>query len=287
MNVKKSIVVACFVLLAQYLAGCTYVVSNTASNFGENLSSAMLNQDDPEIVRAGMPSYILLLDSFLQGEENNPAILQSAATMYASYGSVFADQPERAKRLTRRGREYAEQAMCLQHDESCGWGELPYDAFTASVAEVDAKLAEPLYTYGFAQLAYIRAHADDWNALAKLPQAEAVMTHYIEIGGDSARSSAYNYLGVLKTIRPPALGGKQQEARGDFNAAIVRSQGKDLSPKLEMLKGIARMLYDRELNDQLCEEILAADPYADGLTLTNVLAQQEASVLCAEADDYF
>ena len=284
---KKSIVVACLVLLGQYLAGCTYVVSNTASSFGENLSSAMLNQDDPEIVRAGMPSYILLLDSFLQGEENNPAILQSAATMYASYGSVFADQPERAKRLTRRGREYAEQAMCLQHAESCGWGDLPYDEFADSLIELDKKLAESLYTYGFAQLAYIRAHADDWNALAKLPQAEAVMTHYIEISGSAARSSAYNYLGILKTIRPPALGGKQQEAMDDFDAAIDGSQGKDLSPKLEMLKGIARMLYDRDLNDRLCEEILVADPYADGFTLTNVMAQQEAATLCATADDYF
>ena len=284
---KKSIVAAFLVLSGQFLAGCTYVVSNTASTFGENLSSAMLNQDDPEIVRAGMPSYILLLDSFLQGEEHSPAILDSAATMYASYGSVFADQPEQAKRLTTRARDYAEQAMCLNYAESCGWRDLSYEAFVESLATVDAKQAESLYTYGFAYLAYIRAHADDWNALAELPQAEAVMTHYIEISGADAQSSAYNYLGILKTVRPPALGGKQQEAWDDFDTAIARSQGKDLSPKLEMLKGIARMLYDRELNDQLCDEILVADPYADGFTLTNVMAQQEASELCAEADDYF
>ena len=284
---KKSIVATILILSGQFLVGCTYVVSNAASSFGDNLSSAILNQDDPEIVKAGMPSYILLLDSFLQGEENNPAILESAATMYASYGSVFADQPDQAMRLTQRARDYAEEAMCLTFEDACGWRGLPYDEFTQSLAGVGTEQAASLYTYGFAYLAYIRAHADDWNALAELPQAEAVMTHYIEISGATANSSAYNYLGILKTVRPPALGGKQEEARQDFDKAIEQSMGMDLSPKLEMLKGIARMLYDRDLNDALCAEIADADPYADGFTLTNVMAQREASELCAEADDYF
>ena len=80
-------------------SGCGALVSRAANGFGENLTSAILNQDDPELVRAGMPSYILLLDSFLQGEENNPAILSAAASLYASYGAVFADDEVRAMRL--------------------------------------------------------------------------------------------------------------------------------------------------------------------------------------------
>lgn len=284
---KRTAAVALFILASQGLAGCSYFVSRAASNFGDNLSGAILNQDDPELVKAGMPSYILLLDSFLQGEENNPAVLGAAAAMYASYGAVFADEPERAKRLTSRGREYAEQAMCQTYAGSCGWRGMPYDEFVTSLNGVDAKQAEVLYDYGFAFLAYIRAHSDDWDALAELPKAEEVMRHYIVISGDTTEPSAHNYLGILMTIRPPALGGKQDEAFEEFDTAIALSRGQDLSPKLEMLKGIARMLYDRELNDQLCSEILSASPYADGYTLTNVLAQEEAEVLCAEADDYF
>lgn len=287
MRIQKSIVVALLALGGQWLSGCTYVVSNAATSFGEGLTGAILNQDDPELVRAGMPSYILLLDSFLQGEEDNPAILSSAATMYASYGSVFANEPAQARRLTRRARDYAEQAMCKTYSGSCNWRDLPYEAFTDSLAGVGSRQADTLYTYGFAQLAYIRAHADDWNALAELPQAEAVMNRYVSISGSSAESSAFNFLGILKTVRPPALGGKQDEAIVDFETAFNRSQGKDLSPKVEMLKGVARMLYDREMNDRLCREILDADPYADGFTLTNVLAIEEATTLCAEADDYF
>ncbi|MGI9222629.1 MAG: TRAP transporter TatT component family protein [Woeseiaceae bacterium] len=284
---KKTVVVAMLIATSQFLAGCSYFISNAASSFGENLTSAIMNQDDPELVRAGMPSYILLLDSFLQGEEDNPAILDSAATMYASYGAVFANEPARAKRLTMRARDYAEKAMCQAYRDSCDWRGMPYDEFITSLGGVAADNADALYTYGFAYLAYIQAHSDDWDALAELPQAEAVMQHYIAISGDSAESSAHNYLGILMTIRPPALGGKQQEAWVEFDKAISKSRGLDLSPKVEMLKGIARMLYDRDLNDQLCSEILDANPYADGFTLTNVMAQEEAAVLCAEADDYF
>ena len=284
---KKAFVIMLIALTGQLLTGCSHFVSNAASSFGNNLSGAILNQDDPELVRAGMPSYILLLDSFLQGEEDNPAILASAATMYASYGSVFVAEPERAMRLTRQARNYAEQAMCQTYADSCDWQDMPYEEFVASLHRVEAEHADLLYTYGFAFLAYIRAHSDDWNALAELPQAEAVMQHYIDISGDATQSSAHNYLGILMTVRPPALGGKQQEAWGEFDRAISMSGGLDLSPKVEMLKGIARMLYDRELNDQLCSEILSASPYADGFTLTNVMAQEEAAVLCAEADDYF
>lgn len=283
----KKVIVTVLIVANLFLAGCSHFVSRAASSFGDNLTGAILNQDDPDLVRAGMPSYILLLDSFLQGEEHNPAILSAAATLYASYGSVFADDPARAKRLTRRAREYSEQAMCLTLAASCNWRGLPYDAFVASVQKVQSRQAEQLYAFGFAYLAYIRAHSDDWNALAELPQAEATMQHYLHISGASAEASAHSYLGILMTIRPPALGGKQDEARGHFETAITMSGGQDLSPKVEMLKGIARTLYDRELNDQLCADILGASPYADGYTLTNVLAQQEALQLCSQADDYF
>jgi len=268
------------------MGGCASLLSNAATSFGDNLNSSILNQDDPELVRAGMPAYILLLDSFLQGEEDNPAILASAATMYASYGAVFADDEVRAAKLTRRGRDYADDALCREIAESCNWRSISYDAFVASLGNVDEKHADLIFTYGFASLAYIRAHSSDWNALAQIPQATAVMERYIAMSGGTANPSAHTYLGILMTFRGQ-MGGQMDQGRAQFEQAITLSDNRDLSAKLEFLKGYARARYDRELNDRLCGEILNATPYADGYTLTNVMAQEEALVLCAEADDYF
>ena len=268
------------------LGGCASMVSNAASSFGSNLSSSILNQDDPELVRDGMPAYILLLDSFLQGEEDNPEMLASAATMYTLYGAVFADDEARAAKLTARGRGYADDALCKRIEESCTWRSISYDAFAASLGNVDEKHAELIYTYGLASLAYILAHSSDWNAVAQIPQATAVMHSYIDMSGATANPSAHTYLGILMTFRG-AMAGQMEQGRAQFEQAITASGNRDLSAKLDYLKWYARATYNRELNDRLCGEILNANPYADGYTLTNVMAQEEAEVLCAEADDYF
>jgi hypothetical protein len=262
-------------------------MSSAASGLAENLSSAILNQDDPETVRAGAPSYMLLLDSFLEGDPDNPKLLSAAATLYGSYGAVFADDPVRAARLTSRARGYAQDAMCESYAPSCGWPDSNYDEFVATLDGVTSRQSEYLYTYGFATLAYLRAHSEDWNSLAELPQVEALFNRYLEIEGDDAESAVHTYMGILLTLRPPSLGGKPEEAREHFETAIAMSGGRDLSAKVEFAKGYAKLLYERELHDRLLGEVVDASPYADGLTLSNVMAQEEAERLLAEADDYF
>ncbi|MEM9402971.1 MAG: TRAP transporter TatT component family protein [Pseudomonadota bacterium] len=269
------------------LAGCASLVSNAASGLADNLSVAILNQDDPETVRAGAPSYMLLLDSFIEGSPDDPVLLAAGADLYASYGAVFAADPRRASRLTTRARAYAERAMCVRYDSTCGWSEQTYDNFLLALDEVSPRDAELLYTYGLATLAFLRAHGDDWDSLAFLPQVEALFTHYLDITDGDVDPAVHTYMGILLTLRPPALGGKPEEARGHFEKAIQMSGGRDLSAKVEFAKGYAKLLYDRELHDQLLNDVVSADPYADGLTLTNVMAQDEARDLLAAADDYF
>ena len=269
------------------LAGCASLVSNAASGLADNLSVAILNQDDPDTVRAGAPSYMLLLDSFIEGSPDDPVLLAAGANLYASYGAVFADDPIRASRLTARARNYAQRAMCVRYEDTCAWADQPYDVFVSALDDVSSRDADLLYTYGLATLAYLRAHSDDWDSLAFLPQVEALFGHYLDITDGDVDAAVHTYMGILLTLRPPALGGKPEEARGHFERAIEMSGGRDLSAKVEFAKGYAKLLYDRELHDQLLNDVVSADPYADGLTLSNVMAQEEALVLLAAADDYF
>jgi hypothetical protein len=275
------------ILVSFFTSGCTIIVSRAADSFGSNLTSAILNQDDPETVKAGMPSYMLLMDSFVEGSPDSPTMLGAASSLYASYGGLFADDETRARRLTRRARTYASDAMCHSFAESCHWDELTFQEFEASLGGVAESEAKALYTYGFALLAYIRAHADDFDALAELPQAEAILIRYIELVGDAANPAAFNYLGILQTLRPPMYGGKPEEARANFEKAIELTGGQDLSVKVEFARGYARTMYDQELHDQLVAEVLQASPYADGFTLLNVLAQEQALELARTAPDYF
>ena len=286
-NLRTAKSAAFLLILLPLASGCASLVSSAASGFAENLSLAVLNQDDPETAKAALPSYMVLVDSLIEGSPDDPDMLAAGAEMYASYGAVFADDNVRARRLTSKARRYALSAMCERYAESCGWRSMNYDEFVASVAGVDRRDAEYLYTYGFATLAYMRAHSAETDTLAELPQAEALFEHYLSIAGDDVSAATHTYMGVLKTLRPPALGGEPEEARAHFEQAIAMSNGRDLSAKVEFARGYAKLLYDRDLHDRLLNEVLAADPHADGMTLSNVMAQQDAAALLAEADDYF
>ena len=268
-------------------AGCASLMSSAASGLADNLSAAVVNQNDPETVAAGAPAYMLLLDSFLEGSPDDPALLAAAANLYASYGAVFAAEPERASRLTARARSYGERAMCIRFEPSCDWKGMPFDEYTATLSRLNARHADVVYAYGFASLAYFQAHSDDYTTLAELPYVEALLLRYLEIGDGESSGSVYTYLGILATLLPPSLGGEPEKGRSYFERAIELTGGGDLSAKVEFARGYARLLYERELHDRLLNEVMAADPEVPGFTLTNVLAQRDAAELLASADDYF
>ena len=150
-----------------------------------------------------------------------------------------------------------------------------------------ARDLEMLYTYVISWLAYIRAHGDDWIALADLPKAEATLVRIESLNADYQPANVQLYLGVLNTLRPEALGGKPEVGREHFDRAITLSGGRDLSIKVEYARNYARLVYDRELHDRLLTEVLEAEASAPGYTLFNTLAKRDARELLAGAEEYF
>lgn len=277
------------VLLAGLLTGCGAIVSNVTGDFADGLSSSILNQDDPALVREALPSYLLLLDSLVESDPDNSATLAAAAQLYAVYGATLVNDPERAKILTARGRGYGVRALCAANDDACALTGISFDDYVAAIRSVRANGEEvtALFGYSVSSLAWIRANTDDYEALAGLPKIEAALEHLYEIDDGTYAASTAMYLGILNTLRPPALGGRPEVGREWFERGIELSEGRDLSIKVELARGYARLLYDRELHDQLLNEVMAAEVIQQDLTLFNILAQEQAAALLAGADDYF
>ncbi len=273
--------------VALALAGCASIVSSATGGLAASLSSAILNQDDPETVRDGAPAYLLMLDSFVQESPDDPAMLGAAAELYAAYGIVFTDDPERARRLTTRARNYGRQTLCAANPGTCDlWG-MPYGEFARNLQRTSGDDAQALYTVGLSWLAWIQAHRDDYSALAELPHAEAVLERVRELDGDFRPGDVERYLAIMNTLRPPALGGNFEKGREYYEKAIALTGGADLGIKVDYANYYARTLYDRELHDRLLKEVLAADPVQPGRTLFNTLAQRDARQMLDSADDYF
>lgn len=270
-----------------FFSGCSIIVGQAVNNASGNLTTAILNQDDPETVRDGAPAYLLLMDSLVEGSPRDADILDAAASLYAAYAAVFVQDPDRAARLASRSFDYAGRALCVTRKEGCGLAGRSYDDLIDRLPDFGLRDVPALYTFGLAWMVYIRTHSDDWTAIADLPKVESLLDRLLQLDETYERGSVHMFLGVLKTLRPPALGGEPEVARDHFERAIVLSSGRDLGVKVEYARSYARLVYDRELHDRLLKDVLETDPREPGLTLMNTLAQRDAAELLASADDYF
>jgi hypothetical protein len=272
---------------AGLLGGCSSLASSAAGDMAGNLSTAILNQDDPELVRESLPAYLLLLDSLAASPDASPEVLGAAARLYAAYAVVFVADPERARTLATRARTYGGRAACAAGTVTCDLQSVPYPELAARLDRVKPAQSAALFSAAVGSLAYVRTHSDDWQALADLPRIEAVLKRLLVIGDSADAGTINSYLGILNTLRPPALGGQPEQGRAYFEKAIELTGGRDLSVLVEFARSYARLVYDRELHDSLLNRALAADPRQDGYTLLNTLAQKQASELLASANDYF
>lgn len=272
------------VLFALTMSACTSMIT---SHLGNNLSSAILNQDDPDTVKAGAPAYLLLIDSLIEGNPKDKTILIAGAKLYGVYAAVFVEDAERAKRMSTKAKNYARRAMCLQRDLFCAADQGPFTQMLPALNEMRFDDLPALYTYALSWALWIQNHSNDWAAVADLPKIEAMLNQVVKLKDNFERGQAHLYLGILHMQRPPALGGKPDIAKTHFEKALQHSQGKDLMVKVEYAKRYARMMFDQELHDRLLNEVLNAEAIAPNYTLSNVLAQRQARELLQSSADYF
>jgi hypothetical protein len=273
--------------LCLLLAGCAAVAQRASDRLAANLGHAVLDHDDPDSVRDGLPAYLLLLDALVHGDPDNSATLRAAAQMYASYAGSFVEDPARAGRLATRARDYARRATCLELVTLCAQIDQPFDAFRDAVAATPDAHAEALYGLAGAWATWIQTHSEDYAAIADIPKVEVLLQRVVEQRPRHDRGMPWVYLGVLGSLRPAGVGGRPELGKQAFERALELSRGRNLMAKTLYARHYARLVFDQELHDRLLREVLAAEPREPGFTLANVLAQRQAEALLRTSPDYF
>jgi hypothetical protein len=274
-------------LVLSMLGGCASLAASASSRIANNLSGAILNQDDPETVEAGMPAYLLMVDGMIEGDPQNENVLLAGSKLYGAYAAAFVKEPERARRLARKARSYSDRALCAHSARLCNLLDRPFDEVVVTINGLKKDEVPLLYASATAWAGWIQANSSDWNAVANLAKVKAMMVRVIELDEAYSHGEAHLYLAVIATLLPPTLGGKPEEGRAHFERAIELSAGHDLMAKVEYARRYARITYNRELHDRLLHEVLNADAVAPDLTLSNMLAKRQARELLASADNYF
>lgn len=278
----RSLAVCVLVVAAGFgPAGCAL------SRMADNLPYGLFNNDDPQLVVAALPAYMVTVDGLLVTWPEDAGLLRSASSLYGAYATLAMAEPQRAAKFTTRALDYALRAACADNDHLCTLREAGFPEFEAAVKNTDDDDLPTLFALGSAWAGYVQQHSEDWNAIAELARIQLIFERILAIDPACEQGMPHLYLGVLHSLLPPSLGGKPEVARSYYEQAIERSGGRNLFAKMMYAKQYARLLYDRDLHDRLLNEVLAADPKAHGLTLINVYAQEEARRLLAGADDYF
>jgi uncharacterized protein YceK len=269
------------------LAGCASIISSATSKMANNLTSAILNQNDLETVRQGAPAYLLMLDSFIEGDAENTEMLLSGSKLYSSYTSAFIEDDERAKRLANKSLAYAKTALCLEISSLCEVLAAKQVEFELALTKTDISDLPVLYGFANAWAGWIQVNADDWNALTDLPKLTALLQHCLKLDETFDDGGSHIFLGVLSTQLPPSLGGKPEIGRTHFERANKISGGKNLMINVLMAEHYARMVFNQELHDKLLQSVLADPADVPGFTLINTIAKQRAGELLKDSVDFF
>ncbi|MFN3239192.1 MAG: TRAP transporter TatT component family protein, partial [Pseudomonadales bacterium] len=99
--------------LLLWLSSCASLISNVTSGIADDLASTILNSQDVQTVKEGIPAYLLMIDSFLRSSPDDPSLLLAASRLNGAF-SVFTEG-ERSKLLTTKSLDYALRAACIEN----------------------------------------------------------------------------------------------------------------------------------------------------------------------------
>ena len=244
-------------------------------------------QNDLQLVCDGAPSYLLMLDSMVASSPDDTGMLLNATKAYNAYTMAMAEcgDPKRAAVLSKKAKSHG---LALLR-ESCNIApSLSLEQLTINLRSKDRNDVPSLFWGAYGWATWISYQQGAPAAVIDLPKIEQVMQRIIELDETYYNGGAHLFLGVYHSLKPEIYGGKPAESRQHFEKALSISNREFLPIQVAFANTHAKMAFDRELHENLLNEVLAFDiSTAPELTLSNVAAKKQAARLLEEIDEYF
>ena len=277
-----------FVGLAFGVSLCLFFGLSACSPISLSSLVANLNrQTDLDLVCDGAPAYLLMLDSLIACDPENPGLLINGVKAYSAYSAAVAEcgRPDRAATLSGKARDYGFSLLKLKFAIT---PDISLDRLGDILAKIDRNDAYYLFWGAYGWASWVATQDGSPAALADLPKIEKLMLRVVELDESCYHGGAHLFLGIYYGSRPVAYGGRPDLARGHFERALAISGRNFLPALVSYAEYYARPAFDRKLYTALLKEVLAFDlKRKPDLTLANLVAKRRAKKLLAEAADYF
>ena len=255
----------------------------------EDVAKAAAKQSDPTVVRSGTPAYLMLIDGLIEISPDDSRLLLAGCQGYGTYASLFLDEADQAKAtaLYGRARAYGFRSLSARGDmrQALSGSLKEFAAFLCRCRKEDVPA---LFCATSSWARWTAVNLDNLEAVSELPFLEAAMERLLELDDSYSYGSPHLLVGTYLAAKPAILGGDIAKAKDHFDRALALADGKFLPAKVLYAKYYARRIQDRGLFVQTLEEVLRAP--ADSvpeLTLSNVMAKEQARELLENADEYF
>jgi tetratricopeptide (TPR) repeat protein len=292
-------------LCVMALGGCDvakFTADSTAGVFAR-AAPAFESYWDYDLAGEAVPATIVQLEGISRVVPDNESILVQLSQAYVAYAygwvEVEAEQLEfdgdyteaneqwqRARTMYLRAMDLTRHRIRLYHpdvDRVAGGGIESLESWLSSEFR-DKSDAEMLFWHGYAWGSYINTAKDDMEAIADLAYAKAFVARSIELDPDYYNASGYTFMGVATASEVAA---DLDEAKAYFEKAIARTEGRALTTQVNMARYYAVKAGNRELFDQLLNEVMEANDPLPEARLANRMARARAELYIENADQLF
>jgi hypothetical protein len=273
---------AALVLLTVTAGGCAFLARGPSA-----LSSALLSQSDPELVRDGAPAYLLLLDGLVASSPRNTKLLLTTSDANAAYAAAFlTPEPQRARLMYAKAKDYALRALRENRAfRNAEHGNV--EEFEKGVRSLGRRDLPTMYTAATAWLGWIISSPDSIEATADLSRALALMDRVMKLEPGYRQGGPETMFGIYYAVQPRGAGQDLDKSRRLFLKAIEYS-GDSLLPRVAYAEFWARYSLCRDVFESVLNEVINSRPAtAEELRLMNAVARERAARLLKQADDLF
>ncbi len=275
------------------IAGCGLsrsIATSAGVDAIQGLIISVQRQSDPELVRQGLPSVLLIIDGLLISSPDDPALLLAATNAYVSYCQAFLSgeaENERAIKLYGRAREYGLRILRQRPFFELAF-DAPFEEYLAALEQFTRDDVPDMHATAAAWLGWIIAGADSMEALAELPRALALTERVLALDESYGDGSSHLVFDVFYTVQPRGAGQDLERAKQHFERAIELAGSGSLLPRVLYAEHFGKATLDEEFFVDTLNKVVEVDAakYPDH-RLVNEIAQQRAGDLLSQREDIF
>ena len=269
-------------LLVFGLTSCTSIITSTVIN---PAVTNLQKQSDIDLVCEGAASYLLMIDSLIEGQPGHKSLLLNGVKSYSGTTAALSScsAPEdRILAISSKARMYGIRLLEFYLPVTSGNLEEIEDSLEA----LSASSADSVFWGAFGWLSWVQQQQGSPQSMADLVIIEKIMARLLELNESLEHGAPHLFFGALYGAKPTLVGGDPEKSRAHFERALELSKRANLLVQTTYAETYCRMTFNQELHDTLLQEVLDYPlEAAPSMTLANQIAKRKALQLLN--DGYF